>query len=115
MKKLLFCLIALATLTMVGCEKEEATTSALIGTWDLVKIEIDGESYPIESSSSLKFTATTVTIYDEDDIFSGVPTEYEYKDGRIWIMGAGLWKVISLNSSTLKLLIDGETLTYRKR
>ena len=115
MKKLLFCLMALAALILVGCEKEEATTSALIGTWDLVKIEIDGESYPIESSSSLKFTAKTVTIYDEDDIFSGVPTEYEYKDGRIWIMGAGLWKVISLNSSTLKLLIDGETLTYRKR
>ena len=107
--------MALAALTMVGCEKEEATTSALIGTWDLVKIEIDGESYPIESSSSLKFTAKTVTIYDEDDIFNGVPTEYEYKDGRIWIMGAGLWEVISLNSSTLKLLIVEDTLTYRKR
>ena len=114
MKKLLFCLMALATLTMVGCEKEEAT-SALIGTWDLVKVEIDGESYPIESSSSLKFTAKTVTIYDEDDILSGVPTEYEYKDGRIWIMGAGLWEVISLNRSTLILFIDEETLTYRKR
>lgn len=107
--------MALAALILVGCEKEEATTSALIGTWDLVKIEIDGESYPIESSSSLKFTAKTVTIYDEDDILSGVPTEYEYKDGRIWIMGAGLWEVISLNRSTLILFIDEETLTYRKR
>ena len=115
MKKLLFCLMALSALALGGCEKEEATTSALIGTWDLVKIEIDGESYPIESSSSLKFTAKTVTIYDENDIFSGVPTEYEYKDGRIWIMGAGLWEVILLNSSTLKLLIDEETQTYRKR
>lgn len=114
MRKLLFCLMALATLTIVGCEKE-ATTSALIGTWDLVKIEIDGESYPIDSSSSLKFTVTTLTIYNKYDVFNGVPLEYEYKDGRIWIMGAGLWKVISLNSSTLKLLIDGETLTYRKR
>ncbi len=115
MRKLLFCLMALVTLTMVGCEKEEATTSALIGTWDLVKIEIDGESYPIESSSSLKFTAKTVTIYDEDELFNGVPTEYEYKDGMIWIMGAGLWEVISLNRSTLKLFIDEETLTYRRR
>ena len=107
--------MALATLTLVGCDKEDSTTSALIGTWDLVKIEIDGESYPIESSSSLKFTAKTVTIYDEDEVFSGVPTEYEYKDGRIWIMGAGLWEVISLNRSTLKLFIDEETLTYRRR
>ena len=107
--------MALATLTLVGCDKEDSTTSALIGTWDLVKMEIDGESYPIESSSSLKFTAKTVTIYDEDEVFSGVPTEYEYKDGRIWIMGAGLWEVISLNRSTLKLFIDEETLTYRKR
>lgn len=115
MKKLLFCLMALATLTMVGCQKDESTTSALIGTWDLVKVEVDGESYPINYSSSLKFTEKTVTIYDEEDIFSGVPAEYEYKDGRIWIMGAGLWEVISLNSSTLILLVDDETLTYRKR
>lgn len=107
--------MALAALILVGCDKEDSTTSALIGTWDLVKIEIDGESYPIESSSSLKFTAKTVTIYDEDEVFSGVPTEYEYKDGRIWIMGAGLWEVISLNRSTLKLFIDEETLTYRRR
>lgn len=93
-------------LTLVGCEKDESTASALIGTWDLAKIEIDGESYPIYSSSSLKFTAKTVTIYDEDDVFNAVPIEYEYKDGMIWIMGAGVWKVISLNSSTLKLLIE---------
>ena len=115
MKKLLFCLMALTMLALVGCEKEKSITSELIGTWDLVKIEIGRESYPIETSSSLRFTATTVTIYDEEDIFSGVPTEYEYKDGRIWIMGAGLWEVVSLNSSTLKLLIDEETQTYRKR
>ena len=107
--------MALATLTLVGCEKEEATTSALIGTWDKVKIEIDGESRPFDDPTTLKFTAKTVTIYDDEDNFNGVPIEYEYKDGRIWIMGAGLWKVISLNSSTLKLLIDGATVTFRKR
>lgn len=115
MKHFLWKLLAFTLIVLVGCEKDESTTSALIGTWDLVKIEIDGESGPIYSSSSLKFTTKTVTIYDEDDVFNAVPIEYEYKDGTIWIMGAGVWKVISLNSSTLILLIDGETLTYRKR
>lgn len=113
-KKLLYCLIALGMLALVGCENDESISS-LVGTWDLVTVEIDGESYPANYESSIHFTRTTVTIYDEEDIFNGVPTEYEYKNNTIWIMGAALWKVVYLDDNTLKLKIDDEIQTYQKR
>ena len=80
----------------------------------MTEIEMNWQSYPIYYESSLKFTKTTVTIYDENEVFSGTPIKYEYKDNAIWLMGAELWKIVYLNDDTLKLKIDGETNIYHK-
>ena len=114
MKKLLYCLMALGMLALVGCENEHSISS-LVGTWDLVNVVIDGEIYPADYESSIRFTKSTLTIHDEEDVFSGVPVEYEYKDNAIWIMGAALWKVIYLDDDTLKLRVDEEIQIYQKR
>lgn len=119
MKKLLLCFMALAMVAFVGCGGDDSdgpsSSSALVGTWDLITLEVDGESIPLYSDCTVKFTESTMTIYDEMDLFNGVPVEYEYKGNTIWIAGIGLWKVLSLTDTLLKVDIDGEVNTFQKR
>lgn len=108
-----------ASVAFVGCGGDDSdgpsSSSALVGTWDLITLEVDGESIPLYSDCTVKFTETTMTIYDEMDLFDGVPVEYEYKGNTIWIAGIGLWKVLSLTDTLLKVDIDGDINTFQKR
>lgn len=100
---------------------QEATPS-IIGTWDAVSSRFyddNGWEEVEEETGYWVFAATTVTIYDEEDLFDGKTVNYTFDGKQLNISGLPIWTVVTLNSNTmiLKAEIIGawQETTFKKR
>ena len=82
-------------------------TSKLVGTWDVVSNKFydeNGRKTKEENETSYwVFTATTITVYDEGDLFDRKAANYTFDGDLLTIGGLPIWTVVSLNKNTMVL------------
>ena len=82
-------------------------TSKLVGTWDVVSNKFydeNGRKTKEENETSYwVFTATTITVYDEGDLFDRKAANYTFDGDLLTIGGLPIWTVVSLNNNTMVL------------
>ncbi len=99
-------------------------SSAIVGTWDVVEsVEYskNGDSEVEDTEGDYwVFTQKQCTMYDEGDVFNGVPLDYTYSDGQLTIAGFVIYTVQELTAEKMVLKsmeISGHycVITFKKR
>lgn len=119
-----------AALSFTACggddDSESTSSSALVGTWDVVS-NIRYSPYDSEEENVKGvywvFTANKLTVYDKEDVLNGKAVSYTYDSStkKLAVAGISIYTVQELSSSTLKMrsesLYEGwyNIITFRKR
>jgi hypothetical protein len=88
-------------------ESEGEESPSLIGTWDVVSNKFyddNGQETKEDNETSYwVFTATTLTVYDEGDLFDGKAANYTFDGNLLTVGGLPIWTVVSLDNNTMVL------------
>ena len=133
MKKL-FSFIALAmmavfSLSLVSCgndDNDEPTSSALVGTWDIISnvyySPYDAPEYDSVNGAYWVFTASQITVHDATDLMNGKTVNYVYDSSskELKVVGWPIYTVLELTNTTLTMqsVIIADTyniITLKKR
>ena len=110
--KILFVVFAVIAIS-ISCSKDEDKTfekAMLIGIWEQTAGD-DFTACPNGDNYKVEIKDTEIDEYDADDdgCASGVGISYDYSfDGKkiSWLGGLGIWEVVDVNATTLKVIMS---------
>lgn len=118
MKKLIsfiaFAMMAVFSLSLVSCgddndNDDEPSSSALVGTWDIVSnIYYSPDAPPEEDNvrgAYWVFSETQITVHDVEDLLNGKSVDYVYDSSTksLKVVGWPVYSILELTKTTLKM------------
>lgn len=106
MKKFLVLLLAVLTLSMVGCFK-----SRFVGTWDLVRVYEDGEVYYPSyygEQAYITFLKDGTGVLFDGEFYEGITWKNDKNDIYIYDEDGDIWLFGSVKKGEMTLYFDYE-------